>query len=209
MRVFRAASVARIALACDSLRIGIFAASCIEKATETRRTRDSSVGLACSARTSAQGVSRAIIANTPRAIIRIIISILTRAHRSAYAITASRADSAVQSRYIHVCEIGGFNARIHAPAHTLVFKPSREFRRGNARATTKDQRIRAREAADPIGAMHAARAFAGCEQARHAARAMLVNRDAASRRSPKRRIPARARRKTCARILAIHRPRRT
>ena len=67
------------------------------------------------------------------------------------------------------------------PAHSLT-NPPREFRRGNARAATKNQRIRTREAADPIGTVHATRAFAGREQARHTARAMLVNRDAAIRR---------------------------
>ena len=94
---------------------------------------------------------------------------------------ASHIEPATRSQCAHACETGGFAARIRAPARALAHKPPREFRRGNARAAAKNQRIRTREAADPIGAVHAARAFAGREQARHAARAMLVNRDAAVR----------------------------
>ncbi len=95
---------------------------------------------------------------------------------------ASHIEPATRSQCAHACETGGFAALIRAPARALAHKAPREFRRGNARAAAKNQRIRTREAADPIGAVHAARAFAGREQARHAARAMLVNRDATVRR---------------------------
>ena len=94
---------------------------------------------------------------------------------------ASHIEPATRSQCAHACETGGFAARIRAPARALAHKPPREFRRGNARAAAKNQRIRTREAADSIGTVHTARAFAGREQTRHTARAMLVNRDAAVR----------------------------